>query len=64
MIDIVKENIKTEIKQRGLTVEKVCKILGQDRKFIYRITDRVPLEKIVQIATAIGCRPADLLKGI
>lgn len=64
IIQQVKFNIEYEIKERKLTTKKVCERLKVDRFYIYRMTDRTPLEKIVKIAEAIGCTPSDLLKGI
>lgn len=64
MIEIVKKNIKEQMKANDTDVNKVCKALGVDRKFIYRMTDEVKLNKIVRIAHAIGCNTLDLLKGI
>lgn len=62
MIDKIKENIKREIKKAGTTTGKVCKRMNEDRFFIYRMTDKVQLNKIIRIAEAIGCTAADLLK--
>lgn len=64
MIEKVKENIKKEIKARKTTVQTVCNILHKDRFYIYRMTDETKLNKIINIARAIGCTPADLLKGL
>ena len=64
MIEIVKKNIKEQMKANNTDANKVCKALGVDRKFIYRMTDEVKASKIVRIATAIGCTASDLMKGI
>lgn len=64
MIIQIKENIKTEIKKNKTSVQTVCNILGKHRNFINRMTDEVKLNKIIDIAHAIGCTPADLLKGL
>lgn len=63
-IDIIKENIKKELKQRGSNIQTLCKNLKTDRLFVYRMTDEVKFNKIVKIANAIGCTPSDLIKGI
>ena len=63
MIQTVKENIKAECKARSITIENLCKTMKKDRKYIYRITDKVQLIKIINIAHAIGCEPTELLKG-
>ena len=64
MIEIVKKNIKEQIKAKGMTAQEVCKIMNVSDKFIYRMTDEVKASKIVMIANAIGCTTSDLLKGI
>ena len=64
MIEIVKKNIKEQIKARKTTAQEVCKIMGVGDKFIYRMTDEVKMNKIVKIAHTIGCTPSELLKGI
>ena len=63
-IQIIKENIKQELKQRGSNIQTLCKNLKTDRLFIYRMTDEVKFNKLVRIAQAIGCTPSDLIKGI
>ena len=64
MIKQVKSNIKEQLKQSNMTIQQLCKIMRKDRKYIYRITDEVKLNKIVEIAQYIGCNPSDLLKGL
>ena len=64
MIEIVKKNIKEQIKAKGMTAQEVCKIMNVSDKFIYRMTDEVKANKIIRIAQAIGCTASDLLKGI
>ena len=64
MIEIVKKNIKEQIKTKGMTAQEVCKIMNVSDKFIYRMTDEVKANKIIRIAQAIGCTASDLLKGI
>ena len=64
MIKQVKENIKEQLKQSNMTIQELCKLMRKDRKYIYRITDEVKLNKIVEIAKYIGCNPSDLLKGL
>ena len=64
MIEQVKQNIKEQLKQSNMTIQQLCKIMRKDRKYIYRITDEVKLNKIVEIAQYIGCNPSDLLKGL
>ena len=64
MIKELKFNIKTQIKQKGLTTKEVCERLNSDRLYIYRMTDEVKLIKIINIANAIGCSPSDLLNGL
>ena len=64
MIQKVKENIKAECKARSITIENLCKSMHKDRKYIYRMTDKVQAMKIINIAQAIGCAPSDLFKSI
>ena len=64
MIKQVKSNIKEQLKQSNMTTQELCKLMRKDRKYIYRITDEVKLNKIVEIAKYIGCNPSDLLKGL
>ena len=64
MIEQVKQNIKEQLKQSNMTTQELCKIMRKDRKYIYRITEEVKLNKIVDIAKYIGCNPSDLLKGL
>ena len=64
MIEQVKQNIKNELKRSNMTTKELCKLMQKDRKYIYRITDEVKLNKIVEIAKYIGCTPADLLNGV
>ena len=64
MIKQVKSNIKEQLKQSNMTIQQLCKLMRKDRKYIYRITDEVKLNKIVEIAHYIGCNPSDLLKGL
>ena len=64
MIKQVKSNIKEQLKQSNMTIQQLCKLMRKDRKYIYRITDEVKLNKIVEIAQYIGCNPSDLLKGL
>ena len=64
MIKQVKSNIKEQLKQSNMTIQQLCKLMRKDRKYIYRITDEVKLNKIVEIAKYIGCNPSDLLKGL
>lgn len=64
MIKQVKSNIKEQLKQSNMTIQELCKIMRKDRKYIYRITEEVKLNKIVEIAKYIGCNPSDLLKGL
>ena len=53
-----------QLKQSNMTIQQLCKLMRKDRKYIYRITDEVKLNKIVDIAQYIGCNPSDLLKGL
>ena len=64
MIEQVKINIKEQLKQSNMTIQQLCKLMRKDRKYIYRITDEVKLNKIVEIAKYIGCNSSDLLKGL
>ena len=64
MIEQVKQNIKEQLKQSDMTIQQLCKLMRKDRKYIYRITEEVKLNKIVDIAKYIGCNPSDLLKGL
>ena len=64
MIEQVKQNIKEQLKLSNMTIQELCKIMRKDRKYIYRITEEVKLNKIIEIAKYIGCNPSDLLKGL
>ena len=64
MIKQVKQNIKEQLKTSNMTIQQLCKLMHKDRKYIYRITDEVKLNKIVEIAKYIGCNPSELLKGL
>ena len=64
MIKQVKNNIKQQLKASNMTTQELCKLMTKDRKYIYRITDEVKLNKIVEIAKYIGCNPSELLKGL
>ena len=64
MIEQVKQNIKNELKQSNMTMQELCKLMRKDRKYIYRITNEVKLNKIIEIAKYIGCTPSDLLQGV
>ena len=64
MIKQVKSNIKEQLKQSNITIQELCKLMRKDRKYIYRITEEVKLNKIVEIAKYIGCNPSELLKGL
>ena len=64
MIEQVKINIKEQLRVSDMTIQQLCKLMKKDRKYIYRITDEVKLNKIVEIAKYIGCNPSDLLKGL
>ena len=64
MIKQVKQNIKEQLKQSNMTIQELCKLMRKDRKYIYRITDEVKLNKIIEIAKYIGCNPSELLKGL
>ena len=64
MIEQVKINIKEQLRTSNMTIQQLCKLMRKDRKYIYRITDEVKLNKIVDIARYIGCNPSDLLKGL
>ena len=64
MIETIKNNIKEQMKANNTNTNKVCKVLGVDRRFIYRLTNECKMNKIVDIAHAIDCTTSDLLKGI
>lgn len=64
MIKELKHNIKVKIKEKGLTIKEVCNKLNSDRLYIYRMTEEVKLNKVIDIANAIGCSPSDLLNGL
>ena len=64
MIKQVKQNIKEQLKQGNMTIQELCKLMRKDRKYIYRITEEVKLNKIIEIAKYIGCNPSELLKGL
>ena len=64
MIKQVKNNIKEQLKASNMTTQELCKLMKKDRKYIYRITDEVKLNKIIEISKYIGCNPSELLKGL
>lgn len=64
MINIIKANIKFQLKIRNKTIQNLCKQLGRKRSYIYLMTDNVSAIKIIQIAHAIGCEPSDLFKDL
>ena len=64
MIKQVKSNIKEQLKLSNMTIQELCKLMRKDRKYIYRITEEVKLNKIIEIAKYIGCNPSELLKGL
>lgn len=63
-IDIIKFNIKQQIKEKNKTIEEVCKVLGRSRYHISKLQDGTPIHKIIDIAYAIGCEPSELFKGL
>ena len=64
MIEQVKSNIKEQLKQSNMTIQELCKLMRKDRRYIYRITDEVKLNKIIEIRKYIGCNASELLKGL
>lgn len=64
MIEQIKENIKSQLKQSNMTAQELCKLMRKDRRYIYYMTEEVKLSKIVEIAKYIGCTPSDLLNGV
>ena len=64
MIEQVKSNIKEQLKRSNMTIQELCKLMRKDRRYIYRITDEVKLNKIIEISKYIGCNPSELLKGL
>lgn len=64
MIELVKSNIKEQLKQSNMTTQELCKLMRKDRRYIHYITAEVKLKKIIEIAQYIGCNPSDLLKGL
>ena len=64
MIKQVKNNIKEQLKASNMTTQELCKLMKKDRKYIYRITNEVKLNKIIEISKYIGCEPSELLKGL
>ena len=64
MIEQVKINIKEQLRASNMTIQALCNLMRKDRKYIYRITEEVKLNKIIEIAKYIGCNPSDLLKGL
>ena len=57
-------NIKRQLKQRNSSVAELCRTMGVNRNYINQINNGVGLEKIVRIASAIGCNPGELLAGL
>lgn len=57
-------NIKRELKQRGSNIGKLCKSMGVNRNYINQIGDNVGASKLISIAHAIGCTPAELFDGL
>ena len=64
MIEIIKRNIRKEIRDRQKKTSDVCKMLGKSRNFINTLTDSSGIIKIQTISKAIGCNISDLFKGL
>lgn len=63
MIEIIKQNIKNELKDRDKTIKDLCKEMNVDRLYIYRMTDEVKLSKLIDICNHIGCKIEDIVIG-
>jgi len=57
----LKENIHRERRFRNIKVSDLCKNIGKDRFYISQMINP-PFNTIIDIANAIGCTPADLMK--
>lgn len=62
-IEQFKDNINTERKKRNKSIEDICRSLSRSRYWISKLSNP-GLNTIVDIANAIGCTPADLMKDI
>lgn len=62
--NVIKENIKAELKKKHKGIEDFCKSIGKDRNHINRITGKTSLDKIYNIARNIPCTMHDLFKNI
>ena len=62
-LNIIKRNIKTQAKEKGKTIADVCKALGYYRDHINKMQNP-SAGKLIDIAHAIGCTPAELLDGL
>jgi transcriptional regulator with XRE-family HTH domain len=62
-INKFKENIRVERKKRKKSVSYICARLEVNRFWIAHLTNP-SLNTIINLANAIGCTPADLMKDI
>lgn len=62
-IEQFKHNINTERKKRNKSIEDICRSLRHSRYWISKLSNP-SLNTIVDIANAIGCTAADLMKDI
>lgn len=61
---VVKRNIKRELKDKGKSIDWLCRQMNVNRNYISQLSDNTPLYKIVRIANAIGCNTSALLDGV
>lgn len=64
MIDSIIFNIKKELKQRNKSVSWLCKELRANRNYVNQLKEATPINKLKNIADAIGCSLSDLLNGV
>ena len=61
MINTIKKNIKTILKEQNKSVKKFCAEHGVNRNYINQITENTPVSKIVTLARWLGTTASDLV---
>ena len=63
IIKIYRDNIKVQLKKRGMTYKELSAKLMVNVHY-FRLLSNPSLANMVRVATAIGCKFTDLTKGI